>query len=77
MIKILYFASMRDLTGKAGENIERMEWSVRELLQWAEETYPNFDKHSVLVAINEEYVTEDEKISDGDVVVFIPPVSGG
>ena len=77
MIKILYFASMRDLTGKNEENIERMEWTVRELLQWAESSYPSFKRHSVLIAVNEEYVTEDEIIRSGDVVVFIPPVSGG
>jgi molybdopterin synthase sulfur carrier subunit len=30
-----------------------------------------------VVAVNEEYATEDRILEDGDVVAFIPPVAGG
>jgi sulfur-carrier protein len=30
-----------------------------------------------MVAINEEYANEDDKIKSGDIVALIPPVSGG
>lgn len=30
-----------------------------------------------VVAVNEEYATEDRVLQDGDVVALIPPVAGG
>ncbi|MBN9494989.1 MoaD/ThiS family protein, partial [bacterium] len=32
---------------------------------------------TLLYAIDEEYVSESDSVSDGDTVAFIPPVSGG
>lgn len=32
---------------------------------------------TVMTAINEEFASNDEVISEGDVIAFIPPVSGG
>ena len=31
----------------------------------------------IMVAINEEYANEDDRVQSGDVVALIPPVSGG
>ena len=30
-----------------------------------------------VVAVNEEYATEERLLDDGDIVAFIPPVAGG
>lgn len=30
-----------------------------------------------VVAVNQDYATEDRILEDGDVVAFIPPVAGG
>ena len=32
---------------------------------------------SLLYAVNEEYVSGDHMIADGDTVAFLPPISGG
>ena len=77
MIKVNYFARLRELTGKAEETIEQQTMTVTELLDWAEETYPGFGKDTVHVAVNEEYALKDDVIQSGDVCAFIPPVSGG
>lgn len=77
MIQVRYFASLRDAAGKSEEWIERSTWTVKELKQWAEAAYPEFKNYSVLVAVNEEYARPEDSIQDGDVVAFIPPVSGG
>lgn len=34
-------------------------------------------QHGLRVAINEEYTSMETELSDGDEVVFIPPVAGG
>ena len=77
MIKVYYFARLRELTGKTEETIEKSAMTVAELLEWAEKTYPGFGKDTIHVAVNEEYALEDDVIEAGDVCAFIPPVSGG
>ena len=77
MIKVNYFARLRELTGKAEETIEQQTMTVSELLDWAEATYPGFGKDTVHVAVNEEYALKEDVIQSGDICAFIPPVSGG
>lgn len=77
MIKVNYFARLRELTCKAEETIEQQTMTVSELLDWAEATYPGFGKDTVHVAVNEEYALKDDVIQSGDICAFIPPVSGG
>lgn len=77
LIKVHYFARLRELTGKSEEVIEQDSLTVRELLNWAEVTYPGFGKDTIQVAVNEEYALKDDVIKSGDVCAFIPPVSGG
>ena len=77
LITVHYFAGLRELTGKSEEIIEQNSLTVRELLNWAEVTYPGFGKNTIHVAVNEEYALKDDVIKSGDVCAFIPPVSGG
>lgn len=77
MIKVFYFARLRELTGKAEEMIEKNSMTVAQLLDWAEEEYPGFGKDMIHVAVNEEYALSEDVIQSGDVCAFIPPVSGG
>lgn len=77
MIHLRYFASLRDATGKSEETIDRNSSTVKELIEWAEENYAGFNNKTILVAVNEEYARSEDIIQDGDVVAFIPPVSGG
>ncbi|MFJ7934168.1 molybdopterin converting factor subunit 1 [Sporosarcina sp. NPDC096371] len=77
MIKVNYFARLRELTGKMEETIEQQSMTVNELLDWAEATYPGFGKDTVHVAVNEEYALKEDIIQAGDICAFIPPVSGG
>ncbi|GAA0136688.1 molybdopterin converting factor subunit 1 [Paenibacillus sp. YSY-4.3] len=77
MIRVLYFAGLRDLTGKSEELIDRPEWTVRELTDWVIAAYPEFKHKAIFVAVNEEYARPDDVIQAGDTVAIIPPVSGG
>ncbi|WP_110931613.1 molybdopterin converting factor subunit 1 [Paenibacillus bouchesdurhonensis] len=77
MIRVLYFAGLRDLTGKSEELIDRPEWTVRELTDWVKAAYPEFNHKTVFVAVNEEYARQEDVIRAGDTIAIIPPVSGG
>ncbi|MNC39429.1 Molybdopterin synthase sulfur carrier subunit [compost metagenome] len=77
MIHLRYFASLRDAAGKSEETIDRDSLTVKELVEWVEEKYTGFKNKTIMVAVNEEYARSEDTIQDGDVVAFIPPVSGG
>lgn len=78
LIKVRYFAALREQTGKSGEELEL---SVKTAADLYAELCRRYDitlaVHHVKVAINEEYQPMDSALNPGDEVVFIPPVSGG
>ena len=78
MITILLFANLREEVGSDRLVIlEKQEMTVQQLKEWLKTSYclPSLDR--VMVAVNEEFVTNEEMIKTGDIVALIPPVSGG
>lgn len=77
---VLLFASLQDLLG--GEQIEvelSEETTAAELVGMLEDSHPalkRFNRH-FRVAVNQEFVSDEDRISPGDEVALIPPVSGG
>lgn len=77
-IHLLYFAQFRQLTNKDKETIETKAISPKEIYKELQFIYGfNFPENFFKVAINEEYVSLDCELCDGDTLVFIPPVAGG
>ncbi|MGF9770098.1 molybdopterin converting factor subunit 1 [Bacillus albus] len=78
MITILLFANLREEVGLDRFVIlEKQEMTVQQLKEWLKTSYCLQSLDRVMVAVNEEFVTNEEMIKAGDVVAFIPPVSGG
>ncbi|MDR4983830.1 molybdopterin converting factor subunit 1 [Bacillus cereus] len=78
MITILLFANLREEVGLDRLVIlEKQEINVGQLKDRLKESYHLQSLDTVMVAINEEFVTNEEMIKAGDIVAFIPPVSGG
>lgn len=83
MIKILYFARLRESLGSAGESLEVQDGlSIAGLMallaarggSWQQE----FDGCKPLrAALNQTLVANDALVRDGDEVAFFPPVTGG
>ena len=78
MIKLLYFAIIREKLGKQEESLN-FSGSVGELREKLMEMYPHLrDIIEVsLFAVNHEYVGDDFQLQEGGKVAVIPPVSGG
>jgi molybdopterin synthase sulfur carrier subunit len=78
-LSLLYFAALRDLAQRSEETFESQGSSLTVAGLCAELTRkrPNLRWEGVRVAVNEEFVDSDFALSSGDVVAFIPPVSGG
>jgi sulfur-carrier protein len=80
-LRILYFAGLRDTLGLAEESIllppeVRTVGEVCALLAARHREYAVRRGH-VRVARNERFVSDDERVDDGDVIALIPPVAGG
>ena len=79
-VKVLFFASIRDLVGEREQTVSVPEGaSVADLLSELAGRHPRFGEmeRSLMVSVNQEYVERDRVLTDGDEVALIPPVSGG
>ena len=84
MIRVCYFASLREQVGLAGEVLEPTPAvadvaGLRAWLRgrggvWAEALA---ESRPVLCAVNQVMARPDQAIADGDEVAFFPPVTGG
>jgi molybdopterin synthase sulfur carrier subunit len=78
MITILLFANLREEVGSERlAIIEKREMNVHQLKKWLKDNYQLQTLDKVMVAINEEFVMDEDIVKPGDIVAFIPPVSGG
>ncbi|HLT57078.1 MAG TPA: molybdopterin converting factor subunit 1 [Bacillota bacterium] len=77
MIHILLFASLQEKLGVSRLNVEIETITVKELKHRLKDKYNLLEIDHAMVAVNEEYASEEETIHSGDTVAFIPPVSGG
>ena len=78
MVEIRYFSILKEKLGKSSEEIS-FKGTVGQLRDLLKKRYPEAKEilNSVKIAVNEEYVKDSYKISEGDRVALIPPVSGG
>jgi sulfur-carrier protein len=76
MITLLFFAHLQEAVGEERVVLPNVPKTVNALKQEVEKRY-HIDLKQVMVAVNEEYARDDQTLQPGDIVAFIPPVSGG
>ena len=83
-MKIVYFAWLREKTGRAEEELSPPDsvTDVLGLIEWlrsqgAGHVAAFADLGPVRVAVNQEYVALDYPVGPDDEVAFFPPVTGG
>ncbi|KHF39328.1 molybdopterin converting factor subunit 1 [Halalkalibacter okhensis] len=77
MIKILLFAELQEEAGTDQVEVDKAGETVDDIKSWLQQQYHFTSLEQTMVAINESYADENEVVKDGDVIAFIPPVSGG
>lgn len=82
MIRILFFASVRDRLGMAEETLESTPATVADLRERLAARGGSWDtvfgsEQRVLAAVNQEMANPETSLNDGDEVGFFPPVTGG
>jgi len=83
-MKLRYFAWLRDSMGCESEDIVLPSEirNVGMLLDWLPTQGERFEKafefiDVVLVSVNSHYADRHHPVSDGDEVLFAPPIAGG
>ena len=76
MIKILFFAQLQEEIG-ASIHYDCSQCTVRDIREYVQQLYPQVTLVAAMAAVNEQYATDEDIVKDGDVVAFLPPVSGG
>jgi molybdopterin converting factor subunit 1 len=79
-VRLLYFAVLRDITGKSEEIVELPDGTraqeIWNRLRSRHDQLAGYERPP-MTAVNESYVSADQLLRDGDEVAFIPPVAGG
>jgi molybdopterin synthase sulfur carrier subunit len=83
-VKVLYFAWIKQKIGVGEEDISlpATVGTVGALIEWLKMRSTGHaqalaDLNIVRTAVNQDYVTVDHPVTDGDEVAFFPPVTGG
>ena len=84
MIRVLYFAWLRQRTGLAAEEVEPPPEvaTIGALMRWLAARSPGHaaafaQPKQVRAAVNQEFATPDHPVKPGDEIAFFPPVTGG
>lgn len=78
MIDLLFFAQLQEKVGSQKLTIDANNISIKEIKDRHLAKYEIEDLlNEAMIAVNEEYSKEEAIVSNGDIVAFIPPVSGG
>ena len=83
MIQLRYFASLRENLG-IGEELVELPENVSDLpalTQWLQQRGESWENaladQRLHVAVNQQIVSADSRIADGDEIAWFPPVTGG
>ncbi len=79
-VRLRYFAILREALGRSEETREVAdETTAGELFDLIAAEVPRLSglKRSVMLMVNQDYVSADHPLRDGDELALIPPVSGG
>ena len=76
-VNVKYFASLRERIGQAESQYTVPDAGCSAAELWAQLNPSYTIPDNVLVAINQNYASLEERVSNGDEVAFFPPVTGG
>ena len=77
-VKVRYFASLRDQSGKSEEWLEESSVTLSEIYAKLRKKYGFLlEENELRVAVNGKFSEMFTRVQAADEIVFIPPVSGG
>lgn len=82
MIKVLFFAQLKEQLGCSEYNLDinssvSIDWLREQLANQDDKWQECMQNGKLLMAVNQELVSSEALVNDGDEVAFFPPVTGG
>lgn len=77
MVDVLFFAELQEAVGSEKLSFDADGLTVKDLKSKWLAAYDLETIDYAMIAVNEAYAEESTVLANGDVVAFIPPVSGG
>ena len=78
MINVKCFGVAREIANNEFIQFDAKISTVNALRQALLDAYPDFSSiNGFMIAVNQEYATEEMQLSPNDEIAIIPPVSGG
>lgn len=76
-LTLLFFGVLTDVTGVSSIDYILDNADTNTLKNKLHEEYPELKKYTYKIAVNQDIITENKILKDGDEVAFLPPFSGG
>lgn len=77
-VRVLFFGVLRDRFGCGEEPLDVGEQAtVADVLNVYKERLPGFMWGAIAVAVNQAYARSETRLTAGDEIALLPPVSGG
>lgn len=79
-VRVLFFGALKDLAGRESDSLDLPQGAVlADVLGHYRETYPRLKDFagSIAMSVNQQYEGPNKRLSPGDEVALLPPVSGG
>jgi MoaE-MoaD fusion protein len=80
LVRILFFGILKDLAGQGGESLDLPDnATLGDVLSHYQARIPRLKEwsSSIAMSVNQEYAGPETKLSQGDEIALLPPVSGG
>ncbi|MCG6817271.1 MoaD/ThiS family protein [Moraxella catarrhalis] len=77
-VTLLYFASLAEQAGIDEEILTTSHYYLNDIYSYLLDKYDfNLTQDELAVAVNHQIANWQTKVSNGDIIAFIPPVAGG
>ncbi len=81
IIKVLFFARLKEQLGESSISVELVDGSdtntLKETLLARGEQWLALNDEAILMAVNQNHLSQVAILNNGDEVAFFPPVTGG
>lgn len=78
LITVLFFGAVADEVGVRMRDFSfTAEPCIADIFERMKYEYPSLKRHKLLISLNQEYVSGDQRVNDGDEIAIFTAVSGG
>jgi len=75
-VKVLFFGVLTEITGNSVKYYSNVS-SLGDLRISIQDDFPDIVHYNFIISLNQQIISEDSPLTDGDEVAYLPPFAGG